>query len=757
MILQEIIQHFHNVKQTGEKQYSVNCPACSDSSRHLYISEAEGKILLDCKKGCAFGDIVQASGLKKSDFFPPKTRKSPWIKLREHIYTDIEGNPIARKTIFDKGGGSKTAVWERIENNNYIKGLNGLNVPPYHIHNLKKGKTIIIVEGEKDVETLERLGYRASCSPNGAGGKGKWKNEYNNYFKGKSVVILTDNDEPGRELGKVTADNLCGIAESVRLIPSESIYPPLKPKGDISDIVEAVGADEAKQILIEAVKTTLLYEKSKAVQSTPQSAHYEYRTPISQKTINKNEALLERLYELDPTSYHYSDRGTSELFADVFRRNIRYNTTAKEWYFYDGKVWKIDNGSMEVHAKAKQFFDALMIYAVSIEDEQAQRLFREYYSKFGSKNKRDTLIKDSADCCYISSDEFDCNPNLFNCQNGTFELDTLKFRPHSYEDYITKISNVVYNENAVSEDWIRFIKEVLPHDRDKVAYFQKALGYSLGGSCSLETCFILYGATTRNGKSTAIGTISYMLGTSEGYARTAQPELLAIKKHKDSRNASEDIARLSGCRFLNINEPPQSMAFDAALLKTLTGRDAITARFLFQGSFEFIPQFTLFINTNYLPKVLDETLFTSNRINVIEFNRHFNPEEQDIRLKDRLRTQQNISGIFNWCIEGLKMFRNEGLKPPLSVNIATRQYAQQSDKLGNFIDECLEECNGGGCTAKEAYEVYKKWCVDCGYFAEGKQKFMELMRGKNLLRHKEKINGIWETNVIANYYISHEI
>lgn len=754
MTLQEIIQHFQNAKQVGENQFSANCPACGDTKRHLYISERDGKILLDCKKGCTFNEIVQASGLKKAEFFPPKSQKTAWVKLREHIYTDTEGKPVARKNIFDKGGGGKTAVWERYENGAYIKGLNGLKVPPYRVHNLKEGKTVIIAEGEKDVETLERMGFRASCSPNGAGGRTSWVKGHNEYFRGKSVIILMDNDEPGREHGKVTAESLCGIAESVRLIGSETIYPKLKEKGDISDIVEAVGRDKAKKMLIEAVKAAEMYTKPAPLFPEPEYTETERKSYIVNKCLKHNEELISRLAELDPLNYHHSDRGSSDLFADMFRHEVRYNTTAKEWYFYDGKVWKIDTGGMVVHAKAKQLFDALMICAGSIEDEQTQKLYREYYGKFGSKNKRDTLIKDAADCCYISSEELDKNPNLFNCQNGTFELDTMKFRPHNSEDYITKMSNVVYDEKAVSEDWIKFINEVLPHDREKVRYLQKAVGYSLSGQCSLETCFILYGATTRNGKSTLVSTISYMLGDSNGYARAAQPEVLAVRKNKDSRNASEDIARLAGCRFLNVSEPPQSMAFDAALLKTLTGRDTITARFLFQGSFEYVPQFTLFINTNYLPKVLDETLFTSNRINVIEFNRHFTPEEQDITLKDRLRTDQNISGLFNWCIEGLKLFRQEGLKPPMSVGIATRQYAQQSDKIGNFIDECLEEEQGSACTAKDAYEVYKKWCAECGYFSEGKQKFFELLRGKNLLQGTGTIDGKTVRNVINGYIIT---
>lgn len=262
LTLQEIIPHFSNAKQTGSNQYAVNCPACGDTKGHLYISESAGKILLDCKKGCSFADIVQASGLNKADFFPPKPQKTARTKLREHIYTDTEGRALARKTIYDKGNGSKTAVWERFENGTYIKGLNGLKVPPYHVHNLKEGKTVVIAEGEKDVETLERMGFRASCSPNGAGGRTSWVKGHNEYFRGKSVIVLTDNDEPGKEHGRSTADSLCGVAESVRLIGSETIYPGLKQKGDISDIVQAVGIDEAKKMLIDAVKVAELYVKT---------------------------------------------------------------------------------------------------------------------------------------------------------------------------------------------------------------------------------------------------------------------------------------------------------------------------------------------------------------------------------------------------------------------------------------------------------------------------------------------------------------
>jgi putative DNA primase/helicase len=145
------------------------------------------------------------------------------------------------------------------------------------------------------------------------------------------------------------------------------------------------------------------------------------------------------------------------------------------------------------------------------------------------------------------------------------------------------------------------------------------------------------------------------------------------------------------------------MAFDVALVKSLTGGDIITARRLFENSFEFKPQFTIFINTNYLPKVVDDTLFTSNRVNVITFDKHFSTTEQDPALKQKLITQTNISGIFNWLLEGLALYRKEGLKLPFSVIAATREYAVSSDKLQLFLDDCLEPETDGAVTAKETY------------------------------------------------------
>jgi putative DNA primase/helicase len=286
-------------------------------------------------------------------------------------------------------------------------------------------------------------------------------------------------------------------------------------------------------------------------------------------------------------------------------------------------------------------------------------------------------------------------------------------------------------------------------DQEKIRYIQKIAGISLTGDTKEETMFILYGATTRNGKSTFVETLGYLLGD---YALTMRPETLAVKQNNDSRAANGDVARLKGVRFVNASEPPKRMIFDVALIKTLLGRDSITARHLHEREFEFVPVFKLVINTNYLPQILDDTVFGSNRINVISFDRHFEPQEQDKNLKNRLRAKEELSGILNWCLEGLKLYRKEGLKPPQAIEQATADYRQQSDKIGNFINEVLIKSDKNS-KAKDVYDAYTKWCDGNGYGCENKGNFFAELKNKQIFADRGTIDGKTVKNIVKGYEI----
>lgn len=80
MVFTEILTHFQNVKNEGG-QYRADCPACDDSKQHLYIKEADGKILFDCKKGCNFSDIVVEQDLNPPTAFPKSLKNKPGLSF----------------------------------------------------------------------------------------------------------------------------------------------------------------------------------------------------------------------------------------------------------------------------------------------------------------------------------------------------------------------------------------------------------------------------------------------------------------------------------------------------------------------------------------------------------------------------------------------------------------------------------------------------------------------------------------------------
>ena len=462
------------------------------------------------------------------------------------------------------------------------------------------------------------------------------------------------------------------------------------------------------------------------------------------------EEVMSRVKAIDPIHdllyKKQDDISMARLFADVFKDVARYNINAKSWYTYDGIRWKKDIGGMKIETNAKTIARVLAHYAADQEDHS----YSQYVSKIQERRKRTSMIEDSRDFYYVESASFDADPYLFNCQNCIIDLRTHEALEHDPKYLISKVSNVTYDPSATSPDFEKFLNEIMCGDIEKAEYLQRIGGYALVGENTQEECYMCYGATTRNGKSTFLDTLEHLFGD---YAASIAPESLA-QKDRNSRNASSDIARLDGVRFLHCGEPQKKMKFDVALLKSLLGRDVITARNLYELEFQFTPIFTLFFNSNYLPVVTDDTLFSSGRIKVIPFDRHFEDREQDRQLKNRLKRKDNISGIFNWLLQGLSKYQDDGeiIAPPEVVVRATADYREKSDKIKSFMKDCLRP-SGEAVTAKVLYDVFSSWCHENGYGVENKGNFLDELRNKGLLSPSGTVNGRTEHNVLKGYSI----
>lgn len=452
--------------------------------------------------------------------------------------------------------------------------------------------------------------------------------------------------------------------------------------------------------------------------------------------------LLERLKELDPANnsklYGMNDAGSARLFIDTCGARVLYAEDRKKWLFYDGKRWNI-HGENGVKEQLKRLADALVLYVLqSVTDESKRAAWLKFAGKWQMLRTREVILKDAQSVQPVRSESFDADRELLNVENGTLDLRTLEFREHRPGDLITHKGDVIYDPGATSPRWLQFIDEITSGDKEKARYIQKAAGYALTGDTSYECLFICYGPTSRNGKSTLLETLAAMMGD---YGAAARPESLTKNKFKAGNAHSEDIARLSGARMVTVSEPPQGMELDNGLVKSLTGKNKITARRLNENSFEFFPQFKLFIDGNHRPRIDDMSVFDSDRIKLIPFNRHFAPEERDHELKKKLTAPESMSGILNWCLEGLQMLRKEGFREPPAVEQATAEYRLKMDKIKQFLDEKCELGASFEVPLMELHSAFAIWCGVSGLLPLSVPKFKASLEERQLHTKKKRPAG----------------
>ena len=435
----------------------------------------------------------------------------------------------------------------------------------------------------------------------------------------------------------------------------------------------------------------------------------------------------------DTTSgFEWSEIGMASLFALLYNQEARYCSEHKCWYIYDSGAWRKDEGAILVSEKIKDFVRLMLLYCGEIADDERRKNYTAFVNKMGDRRMRDRILKDAAGELHISAAQFDAKPYLINCLNGTYDLSDFSFRPPRWDDFLTMQTAFRHsvNRDVRCERWEQFIDEVTEGDKEKADFLQRALGYSMLGTSNEECMFILHGKTTRNGKSTMLNTIEHMLGD---YARVAPVGIICKSDRlRDAEAASPTLAGLKGKRFVTMSESNEYGKLDEEIIKKLTGGEAITARALYQAATTFIPQFTLWLSCNDLPIVTDKSIFASDRLKVVEFNRHFAPEEQDINLKAELTSQEAMSGIFMWMIRGYIKYKQRGLTMPDHMKKVVKQYEKDNDLVLQFLEARCETAEDAVIKAKDLYSSFKIWAKSEGAPVLSARKFNSEME-----RHPE--------------------
>ncbi len=386
----------------------------------------------------------------------------------------------------------------------------------------------------------------------------------------------------------------------------------------------------------------------------------------------------------------------------------------------------------------------------------------------GRLNCIGTLTKSFAGIAVAVTD-FDKDLMAINCLNGTLRILrankkrppadiaagksawhnvwSVKLAPHDRADLITKITQVEYRPKAKSPVYDGFMEVVQP-DPAMRRFIKQWGGLSMTGNIGEQKLAFFYGQG-RNGKGTWVEAVAWVAGD---YAGSLPIESLLDNGKRRGDQATPDIARLPGVRFLRVSEPSKGAVLNEGLVKMVTGGDPVDARHLNKGLFTFLPEFKMTISGNNKPTIKDTSDGIWRRMQLVPWAVQIPHDKVDRKLGEKL--QAEAAGIFARLIEGLLDWAENGLIEPEAVRMATSEYRDDSDDLGRFLRQmCVlgEDMPGRmfRVQKRELLEVYEAWACQTGGFMMTGRQLTKAMTGKGF--RSKHANGDWWLNIRAAF------
>lgn len=349
-----------------------------------------------------------------------------------------------------------------------------------------------------------------------------------------------------------------------------------------------------------------------------------------------------------------------------------------------------------------------------------------YLDNMTTKSRKAEVIDYIIDEETVSRYDLEPDVNLICVKNGIFNLQTDKLIPHSHEYRFLNQLPVVYDKDAKCPKIMKFFKDVFPNKGEGSTYqkqvdlVQEMFGYCLYRAYKYHVAFLLYGAGS-NGKSICTNLIRHLIG--EG--NYSGCSLHSLDEDQFSR------AYLYG-KLVNLGPEVSGRALkETATFKTLTGNEATNARKLFHGPFNFVNYAKLVFSTNNIPYSPDKSYGFMRRWIIIIFAETFLEGEKrtDPNILDKLTTEEELSGLFNWSLEGLRrLLKREQFSYTDSDEERVDMYETMSRPDKRFIVENLELENGEGLKKDDVYDCYEKWCICHRFPILTKQTFSQSLK-----------------------------
>ncbi|WP_223778889.1 phage/plasmid primase, P4 family [Streptomyces sp. 135] len=553
--------------------------------------------------------------------------------------------------------------------------------------------TFIVTEGPGDGLTAVAAGYNALIV-RGASlvNSPELVAELAAGLAGKRVIIAGDNDNAGNAFTKRLADGLGDHGIHTFALP-------IPHAGDDLTDWRARNVADFPADLAAAV-----------------DADRSFSAPAEGPAINadgedidpRHVRLITDLYYDTLSDYGASDVQGAYLLAHFADGKIKY-APGLGFFIWSGRVWERSDAKVRtlVHFIGRALMAAAKEKTAEKTPDQKEdpgEPLRKASKSFTTRRKIDDLMAtlESVPAVSVKVADFDAQPDLLSFRNGTVDLRTGRLREHRKEDLLTYCLDIDYRPEAQAPRWESFLEEIFPGMPEMPSYIQRLTGYGVTGH-QAEQCFAVLHGKGANGKSVLTDTLTSI------FRAVTETTPFATFEERASGGIPNDIAALRGARFVMASEGESGKPMSEAVLKRVTGKDEISARFLRQEFFTFKPTFLLMLATNFKPRFRGQDEGLWRRVKLIPFTRFFTPEERDHTLDQKLAAE--AEGIAAWVVRGAMEWYANGLQDPDRIQDATKEYRRTSDAMAGFFPGVLERCDDGcEMTAGEAYQAYKQWC-----------------------------------------------
>ncbi|WP_405793362.1 phage/plasmid primase, P4 family [Streptomyces sp. NBC_01506] len=755
MLLADLLSRFGDVDEHQDGGYAARCPAHNDSRPSLRIWRGEDlKARLTCRAGCETADVIRAAGLGWSDLFdvtgPGNTVSaerpelvparlvaglaayvdrtsaalgnwsSEWPERARGYLADRFGLDVETATDLgigvdpgDQGEGfpylsrqywahPRVTVplygWDGV-----ARGLQGRDLSgdcparwlslinprghrwtPYGVFRGAGGYgTVLVCEGPGDALTATGCGYDAVAIRGAAlAGSPELVRELAEGLRDSLVILAGDNDTAGNGFTSRLATGLAdhGV-DALRLELPRAGW-------DLTDWRE----DDPEHFAAElhrAVKAARPVRDTADAEAEARSAELAERTGADAVTRDQGAEAAEILARL-VGQLGESDAMNAHALTAFCGGRIRY-AAGLGFYTWNGRVW--GRSDTRVRQEIHRMGAALVLAGQT----QAAR-------GFTMTNRIDALLTElrSVPTVRVEALDFDNRPDLLAFRNGVVDLRTGQVRPHDMRDMLTYGLDIDYRPEAECPRWESFLAEIFPGMPEIPPYIQRLIGYGVTGHVTEQAFAVMWGKGA-NGKSVLVDTLTAV------FRAISKTTPFATFEAKVSGGIPNDIAALRGARLVMASEGESGAPMSEAVLKRVTGKDMISARYLRREFFEFKPSFLLLLATNHKPKFKSQDEGLWRRVKLLPFLRYFAPHERDHSLDARLLGE--AEGIAAWAVRGAVHWYADGLQDPQVITGASREYRETSDQLAGFFPGVLEPTDDDRVmNGTEAFNTYLEWC-----------------------------------------------